>query len=92
VVIEGGGFVRVGDEQSRVAAGEAIFWPADVPHAAWTEQGNMRAIVVEFGAIAEGVIEGTGRALPSGPAPDRASGHLATTPNPRYNPQEGEPF
>ena len=48
VVIEGGGFVQVGDEQARVAAGEAVVWPPDVVHAAWTELTPMRAIVVEF--------------------------------------------
>jgi len=48
VVIEGGGFVQVGDERARVAAGEAVLWPADVPHAAWTELSEMRAIVVEL--------------------------------------------
>ncbi|HYN48677.1 MAG TPA: cupin domain-containing protein, partial [Candidatus Nanopelagicales bacterium] len=48
VVIEGGGMVRVGDERARVAAGEAVLWPADVPHAAWTELSEMRAIVVEL--------------------------------------------
>jgi quercetin dioxygenase-like cupin family protein len=92
VVIEGGGFVRVGDEQSRVAAGEAIYWPPDVLHAAWTDQGHMRAIVVELGTDAERVITGHGRALAAGPTPTRAAGHLAETPSPRYDPQEGEPF
>ena len=48
VVIEGGGFVQVGDERARVAAGEAVVWPPDVVHAAWTELTPMRAIVVEF--------------------------------------------
>lgn len=48
LVIEGGGFVRVGDEQARVAAGEAVVWPPDVVHSAWTEHTPMRAIVVEF--------------------------------------------
>lgn len=48
VVIEGGGFVRVGEEQARVAAGEAVIWPAGVLHGAWTELSEMRAIVVEF--------------------------------------------
>ena len=48
VVIEGGGFVQVGDERARVAAGEAVVWPPDVVHAAWTEQTPMRALVVEF--------------------------------------------
>jgi len=48
LVIEGGGFVRVGDETARVSAGEAVVWPPDVIHAAWTETSPMRAIVVEF--------------------------------------------
>lgn len=48
MVIEGGGFVRVGDERARVAAGEAVLWPPDVIHSAWTELTPMRAIVVEF--------------------------------------------
>jgi hypothetical protein len=48
LVIEGGGFVRVGDEQARVAAGQAVVWPPDVVHSAWTERTPMRAIVVEF--------------------------------------------
>jgi quercetin dioxygenase-like cupin family protein len=69
VVIEGGGFVQVGQEVARVAAGEAVVWPPNVVHAAWTELTPMRAIVVEFategagslliadGAAAEGPIE-----------------------------------
>jgi quercetin dioxygenase-like cupin family protein len=48
LVIEGGGFVQVGDERARVAAGEAVVWPPNVVHAAWTELSPMRAIVVEF--------------------------------------------
>ena len=30
IVIEGGGLVLVGDEQARVAAGEAVLWPAGI--------------------------------------------------------------
>lgn len=57
-VIEGGGWVLVGDERRRVAAGEAVLWPANVPHAAWTDQIEMRAIVVEFsGATDQSVID-----------------------------------
>jgi quercetin dioxygenase-like cupin family protein len=48
VAIEGGGWVGVGDERARVSAGEAVLWPADVIHTAWTEHSEMRAIVVEF--------------------------------------------
>lgn len=40
--------MRVGDERARVAAGEAVMWPPDVIHSAWTELTPMRAIVVEF--------------------------------------------
>lgn len=61
VVIEGGGWVGVDGESIRVAAGEAVLWPADIPHAAWAEHGHMRAFVIEFaGADDRGVawIEG----------------------------------
>ena len=30
IVIEGGGWVGVGDERTRIAAGEAAVWPADI--------------------------------------------------------------
>lgn len=48
LVIEGGGWVGVGDERTRVSAGEAAVWPPDVLHAAWTDGVPMRAIVVEL--------------------------------------------
>lgn len=48
LVIEGGGFVQVGEETVRVAAGQAVVWPPNILHAAWTELTPMRAIVVEF--------------------------------------------
>ncbi len=48
VVVEGGGFVQVGEETARVAAGEAVLWPANITHAAWTESTPMRVIVGEF--------------------------------------------
>lgn len=51
LVIEGGGFVQVGDERARVAAGDAVVWPPNVVHAAWTELTPMRAIVVEFAPV-----------------------------------------
>jgi quercetin dioxygenase-like cupin family protein len=61
IVIEGGGWTAVGDELMRVAAGEAIVWPAHVVHAAWTDYSEMRAILVEFSgaddAAARGIIE-----------------------------------
>ena len=64
VVVEGGGFVRVGDETSRISAGEAVVWPPDIVHAAWTELTPMRAIVVEFASGATGptlLLEGAER-------------------------------
>jgi quercetin dioxygenase-like cupin family protein len=48
IVIEGGGWAAVGDERVRVAAGEAVVWPPQIEHAAWTEHSEMRAFVVEF--------------------------------------------
>jgi len=63
LVIEGGGWVQVGQERARIAAGEAVCWPAGVVHGLWTEGSELRAFVVEFGAGvgAAGVIEpGTG--------------------------------
>jgi quercetin dioxygenase-like cupin family protein len=64
LVIEGGGWVGVGDERTRVQAGEAAVWPPDELHAAWTDGSPMRAIVVELPAApAElpAVIEGSAR-------------------------------
>lgn len=70
IVIEGGGWTAVGDERIRVAAGEAIVWPADVEHAAWTDYSEMRAFVVEFGGpddtSARGILAGQARALERG--------------------------
>jgi len=75
VVIEGGGWVQVGDERARVAAGEAVLWPANVVHGAWTDLSGMRAIVVELAgaddAGVRGIIDGRALLLGSGsPAVD----------------------
>jgi quercetin dioxygenase-like cupin family protein len=98
VVIEGGGWARVGDEQARVAAGEAVLWPPDVVHAAWTEHGPMRAFVVEFAPGATGadggrILEGRGvRLLPGDAgAASRAEGGLRHDAPAAYDPTEGEP-
>lgn len=75
VVIEGGGWVAVGDERHRVAAGEAVLWPAHVPHAAWTDHTELRAIVVEFSGPddfgAGAILEGSARAIGPGGGGDR---------------------
>ena len=41
-----------------MAAGEAVLWPADVLHAAWTEHSEMRAIVVEFAGPDDAAVRG----------------------------------
>jgi quercetin dioxygenase-like cupin family protein len=99
VVVEGGGFVRVGDETARISAGEAAVWPPDVVHAAWTELTPMRAIVVEFASGAAGptapealLIEGEAVG-PAVPAP--ADGALAPKPSiypGAHNSPEQEPW
>ena len=99
-VIEGGGWVLVGDERRRVTAGEAVLWPADVLHAAWTDHLEMRAIVVEFAgaddAALGAILEGAARRLGPGEAAAvaRGEGRLADRPvDPdRVDPSEGEPL
>ena len=70
LVIEGGGWVQVGEERQRVAAGEAVVWPAGIGHGAWTEGLPMRVIVVELAgaddAWARGILEGAARRLGPG--------------------------
>jgi quercetin dioxygenase-like cupin family protein len=79
VVIEGGGWVRVGDETARVAAGEAVLWPAGLDHAAWTELSEMRAFAIELSgaddAAARGILEGVAGVLAAGPV-GKANGEL----------------
>jgi quercetin dioxygenase-like cupin family protein len=69
-VIEGGGFVQVGEDQRRIAAGEAVLWPPNVVHAAWTVGTEMRAIVVEFAGPDDsrirGILEGSARRIGPG--------------------------
>jgi quercetin dioxygenase-like cupin family protein len=98
VVIEGGGWVGVGEERTRIAAGEAVLWPADVPHAAWTEHSEMRAIVVELAGADDsamrGILEGTAdgdRPLVGDP-PERGVGSLVSDGrHTRHDPEAGEP-
>ena len=83
VVIEGGGWVAVADERSRVAAGEAVVWPANVDHAAWTDQSQMRVFVIEFAgaddSFMRGILPGTARQLGPGErgAAEPGEGQLA---------------
>jgi quercetin dioxygenase-like cupin family protein len=96
VVIEGGGWVQVGEERIRVAAGEAIVWPAGVIHGAWTDYSPMRAFVVEFaGADDAGVqtmLEGVAQARLAADPAARADGSLAPRDAPAaHDRSEGEP-
>ena len=82
IVIEGGGWVLVGDEKTRIAAGEAAVWPADELHAAWTEHGQMRAFVVELAGADDsdvrGILEGVAEeATPGLPAVAASAGQGA---------------
>jgi len=85
-VIEGGGWVVVGDERRRVAAGEAVLWPAGVTHAAWTDHTEMRALVVEFAGADDSaigaILEGAARRLRPSEAghADRGEGRLVERP------------
>jgi quercetin dioxygenase-like cupin family protein len=94
LVIEGGGFVLVGDETARVFAGQAVLWPAGVVHGASTDVSEMRAIVVELAGTDDlalrGVLEGVALPLPSGPAA-KGDGALADDRPVPYDPAHGEP-
>jgi quercetin dioxygenase-like cupin family protein len=97
-VIEGGGWVLVGDERRRVAAGEAVSWPAGVVHAAWTDQSHMRAIQIELtgpdDASVRGILEGRARLIGSGEATPaaRGEGRLADRAREPAGEREGEPM
>jgi quercetin dioxygenase-like cupin family protein len=97
IVIEGGGWVGVGDERTRVAAGEAVLWPADVPHGAWTEHSEMRAFLVEFADADDTAMRGVleGRAIDAGELDgpvERGVGALVDDGSRiRHDPDAGEP-
>jgi quercetin dioxygenase-like cupin family protein len=95
LVIEGGGFVLVGDETARVFAGQAVLWPAGIVHGASTDVSEMRAIVVELTGADDhalrGILEGV--ALPLAPGPvAKGEGALAGDRPISYDPSHGEPL
>jgi quercetin dioxygenase-like cupin family protein len=99
VVIEGGGWVVVDSERTRVAAGEAVLWPPGEPHGAWADHGHMRAFVIEFAgpddALIRGIFEGRVPALEDGATPvARGEGSLVTSDRrpPPTDPTAGEPL
>jgi quercetin dioxygenase-like cupin family protein len=96
IVVEGGGWIGVGEEWTRIAAGEAAVWPADVPHAAWTEHSEMRAYIVEFlGPDDREVVAGRAAAanVDDRPPAEPGVGRLAprTVNAGSSDPSEGEP-
>ena len=96
IVISGAGYVQVGEERARVNHGEAVVWPAGVPHGAYTDGTEMRAIVIELPDrdAAPLVLEGSAApAIGDGSVP-RADGRLADRQRPRHehDESEGEPW
>jgi quercetin dioxygenase-like cupin family protein len=96
VVIEGGGWVVVDGERTRVAAGEAVLWPPHLPHGAWADHSPMRALVIELGGgdtAAAGLIEASpGAVLPSAAPVERGEGELrGPGPVPERDAAAGEP-
>ncbi|MDP8904592.1 MAG: cupin domain-containing protein, partial [Chloroflexota bacterium] len=66
IVISGGGFVQVGDERTRINHGEAVVWPPGIPHGAYTDGSEMRAIVIEVPSGRSAALEGAAaHVLPS---------------------------
>jgi len=99
IVISGAGWVQVGDERARINHGEAVVWPPAVPHGAYTDGTEMRAIVVELTGPGSLAIEGTAHSAIAesnepAPTPSRAEGGLAEREIKRdeYDSSEGEPW
>jgi quercetin dioxygenase-like cupin family protein len=96
IVVEGGGWVGVGDERTRIAAGEAAVWPADVIHSAWTEHSEMRAFVIELtGPDDTVVVAGSAAEVVSSDRDSAAKAVGQLAPRPARlsdgDPREGEP-
>jgi len=96
IVIEGGGWVVVDGERARVAAGEAVLWPPDIPHGAWADHGYMRAFVVELAgdeAVVPALIAGHAEEIGPGTGKvERGEGSLrGPAPAPLPDPEAGEP-
>jgi quercetin dioxygenase-like cupin family protein len=103
IVVSGGGYVQVGDERIRINHGEAVVWPPDVPHGAWTDGSEMRAIVVELteglGMLPASVIDSSSVPVatedaPAQPPMEPVRGALAERPPRRdaHDETEGEPW
>jgi quercetin dioxygenase-like cupin family protein len=62
IVISGAGWVQVGDERARINHSEAVVWPPAIPHGAYTDGTEMRAIIVELAPGGGPMIEGVAHA------------------------------
>jgi quercetin dioxygenase-like cupin family protein len=93
IVISGGGFVQVGEERARISHGEAVTWPPGIPHGAYTDGTEMRAIIVELAGDGTAVVEGNAHTA-EGESAGRATGRLADRQRTReeYDSSEGEPW
>jgi hypothetical protein len=92
----------VADERVPINHGEAVVWPADELHAAWTDGSEMRAILVELMDVGHPrIVDGEARRVRS-TGPDAAPG-VEVTPargslaeRPRtpedHDESEGEPW
>jgi quercetin dioxygenase-like cupin family protein len=94
IVVSGGGWVQVGDERSAINHGEAIEWPPDVAHGAWTDGSPMRAILVE---VPDQAIEAHSRRLADATTvtdlkPGRGQLAQPQTRPEEHDPTEGEPW
>jgi quercetin dioxygenase-like cupin family protein len=102
VIVAGGGWVQVGDERAAVNHGEAVVWPPNVAHGAWTDGTHLRALLIEVPDVPETprlVHEGVATAVASDPTDDPgtvtpAQGRLvAPSKGPEdHDPAEGEPW
>ena len=108
IVISGAGWVQVGEERARINHGEAVVWPPGIPHGAYTDGTEMRAIVVELSGAQPALIEGIARStlgegsdstaeeqnMEPKPASAAADGSLAERKVTRdeYDISEGEPW
>jgi quercetin dioxygenase-like cupin family protein len=95
VVVSGGGWVQVGDERVRVNHGEAVVWPPQVAHGAFTDGSEMRAIVVELRCDpGDRAIEGVAEPISDLASAAPARGALAERPArpEEHDPSQGEPW
>ena len=94
IVISGGGFVQVGEERARVNHGEAVLWPPGIPHGAYTDGTEMRAIIVELSGGVTAVVEGSAQPADAAAPITKATGALAERQRTReeYDSNEGEPW